>query len=85
MTVTGPGGYSHLTEGSETLSGLMPGAYTVVAEPVSGNGQSYQPTQSSQSVTVAEGPTAATSPASLLADLSTPPPEIPAPSDPSSN
>ena len=60
VTVTGPGGYSHLTEGSETLSGLMPGAYTVAAEPVSGNGQSYQPGQSLQSVTVAEGATAAT-------------------------
>ena len=59
VTVTGPGGYSHLTEGSETLSELMPGAYTVAAEPVSGNGQSYQPAQSFQSVTVAEGPTAA--------------------------
>jgi CARDB/Peptidase M66 len=60
VTVTGPGGYSHLTGGSETLSGLMPGAYTVAAEPVSGNGQSYQPAQSFQSVTVAEGATAAT-------------------------
>jgi peptidase M66-like protein len=60
VTVTGPGGYSHLTEGSETLSGLMPGAYTVAAEPVSGNGQNYQPAQSFQSVTVTEGATAAT-------------------------
>jgi hypothetical protein len=60
VTVTGPGGYSHLTEGSETLSELMPGAYSVAAEPVSGNGQNYQPAQSLQSVTVAEGSTAAT-------------------------
>ena len=60
VTVTGPGGYSHLTEASETLSGLMPGAYTVAAAPVSGTGQSYQPGQSLQSVTVAEGATAAT-------------------------
>ena len=60
VTVTGPGGYSHLTEGSETLSGLVPGAYTVAAEPVSGNGQSYQPVQSLQSVTVGQGATAAT-------------------------
>jgi hypothetical protein len=60
VTVTGPGGYSHLTEGSETLSGLVPGAYAVAAAPVSGNGQSYQPGQSLQSVTVAEGATAAT-------------------------
>ena len=60
MTVTGPGGYSHLTEASETLSGLTPGAYAVAADPVSSNGQSYQPGQSLQSVTVAEGATAAT-------------------------
>jgi hypothetical protein len=60
VTVTGPGGYSHLTEASETLSGLMPGAYSLAAEPVSGNGQNYQPAQSFQSVTVAEGATAAT-------------------------
>jgi hypothetical protein len=60
VTVTGPGGYSHLAEGSETLSGLIPGAYAVAAEPVSGNGQNYQPAQSLQSVTVAEGATAAT-------------------------
>ena len=60
VTVTGPGGYSHLTEGSETLSGLTPGAYTVAAEPVSGNGQSYQPAQPFQSVSVGQGVTAAT-------------------------
>jgi len=60
VTVTGPGGYSHFTGGSETLSGLMPGAYTVAAESVSGNGQGYQPAQRLQSVTVGQGATAAT-------------------------
>ena len=35
VTVTGPGDYSHVADGSETLSGLTPGAYTVAAEPVS--------------------------------------------------
>jgi hypothetical protein len=60
ITVTGPGGYSHLTQGSETLSGLTPGAYTVAAESVSDNGQSYQPAQSIQSVTVGQSATAAT-------------------------
>jgi CARDB protein/peptidase M66-like protein len=60
VTVTGPGGYSHLTQESETLSGLTPGAYTVTAEPVSGNGQSYQPAQNSQAVTVGQSSTAAT-------------------------
>ena len=60
VTVTGPGGYSHVAEGSETLSGLTPGAYTVEAEPVTSNGQNYSPTQSVQSVTVGQSTTAVT-------------------------
>jgi hypothetical protein len=39
------------------LSGLTPGAYTVAANMVSGGGQSYQPAQSSQSVSVGGGAT----------------------------
>jgi peptidase M66-like protein len=60
VTVTGPGNYSHETAGSETLSGLTPGSYTVAAEPVTSDGESYTPVQSTQTVTVAESPTAAT-------------------------
>ena len=43
VTVTGPGNYSHETAGSETLSGLTPGSYTVAAEPVTSDGESYTP------------------------------------------
>ncbi|MEP6687356.1 MAG: M66 family metalloprotease, partial [Gemmatimonadales bacterium] len=60
VTVTGPGSYTHVTSGSETLSGLTPGAYLVAAEPVSSNGQSYAPDLSSQTVTVGGSDTAAT-------------------------
>ena len=60
VTVTGPANYSHVADGSETLSGLTPGAYTVAAEPVNSNGQSYAPVQSSQTVTVGLSTTAVT-------------------------
>lgn len=60
ITITGPGGYSHASEGSETLSGLTPGAYTVAADPVTSNGQSFAPTQSVQSITVEQSATAVT-------------------------
>jgi hypothetical protein len=62
VTVTGPGGYTHPVVASETLSGLMPGAYTVAADAVSSSGQSYQPNQSTQSVNVG----GSTSPVSAL-------------------
>jgi hypothetical protein len=60
VTVTGPGGYSHESVGSETLSGLTPGAYTVAADPVSSSGQSYAPAQSFQTVTVGQSAAAVT-------------------------
>ncbi len=60
VTVTGPGGYAHAAGGSETLSGLVPGAYTIAADPVSSNGQSYAPAQNVQSVTVEQSVTATT-------------------------
>lgn len=59
VTVTGPGGYTHAIVGSETLPGLAPGSYTVTAQTVAADGQAYQPSQSSQSVTVADGSTPA--------------------------
>jgi hypothetical protein len=52
ITVTGPSGYSRDVSASETLTGLLPGGYTVVASAVSSGGQSYQPAVPSQSVTV---------------------------------
>ena len=59
VTVTGPGGYAHDVATSETLSGLMPGMYAVVAAAVDAGGQSYQPAMASQSVTVGSGATTA--------------------------
>jgi hypothetical protein len=59
VTVTGPRGYSHEVAESETLAGLMPGAYTVAAAVVSSGGFAYRPAQPSQSVTVTEGAAAA--------------------------
>jgi hypothetical protein len=59
VTVTGPGGYTRDLGGTETLSELTPGSYTVTAEAVSSNGQSYEPSQATQSVAVGEGATPA--------------------------
>jgi predicted phage tail protein len=59
VTVTGPGGYTRDLGGTETLSGLTPGSYTVTAEAVSSSGQSYEPSQATQSIAVAEGATPA--------------------------
>ncbi len=59
VTVTGPGGYRHDLGASETLPGLTPGGYAVAAEAVSSGGQSYEPAQASQSITVVEGSTPA--------------------------
>jgi hypothetical protein len=52
ITVTGPSGYSRDVSASETLAGLLPGGYTVVASAVTSSGQSYQPSVPSQTVTV---------------------------------
>ncbi len=57
VTVTGPGGFSETLTGSQTLTGLEPGAYQVVASPVADAGFSYQFT-TPLSPTVANGGTA---------------------------
>jgi hypothetical protein len=59
ITVTGPSGYSRDVSASETLTGLLPGGYTVVAGAVSSGGQSYQPAAPSQTVTVSASPATA--------------------------
>ncbi|HUR94078.1 MAG TPA: hypothetical protein VMY76_05815 [Gemmatimonadales bacterium] len=59
ITVVGPNGYTHALAGSETLSGLAPGGYTVSAQIVSAGAQAYQPAQNTQSVTVSDGGTPA--------------------------
>jgi hypothetical protein len=59
VTVSGPGGYTRELATSDTLSGLTPGAYTVAAAVVSSGGFAYRPAQAEQSVSVIEGPGAA--------------------------
>lgn len=52
ITLTGPGGFSHVMTGSGTVDGLTPGTYTVSASAVSTAGGAYAPTAASQSVSV---------------------------------
>jgi hypothetical protein len=59
VTVTGPDGYAHDLSASETLNGLAPGSYTVVADVVSSGGQSYQATVPTQTVAVSASTTTA--------------------------
>ncbi|MCB9505273.1 MAG: hypothetical protein H6692_03930 [Gemmatimonadales bacterium] len=61
ITVTGPGGYSSAVTSSTTLSGLVPGSYTITAAAVSAGGGSYAPTPTTQSATVSAGSTASRS------------------------
>jgi hypothetical protein len=59
VSITGPGAFSRSVTGTETLSNLTPGAYTLSASTVTVGGSAYAPTPSSQSVTVSEGDTPA--------------------------
>jgi len=57
VTVTGPALYSHHLTGSETLSALGTGAYSVVSVAVSSGGVTYNPSATTQSATIAGGST----------------------------
>jgi len=59
VTVSGPGGYSSNQAGSASLTNLTPGSYTVTAAAVSNAGTGYDPSPSTQSVTVASSAAAA--------------------------
>ncbi|MGH7509980.1 MAG: zinc-dependent metalloprotease family protein [Gemmatimonadales bacterium] len=52
VTVSGPGGYSQPVSGSQTLSPLTPGTYTVAASNVTVNATTYSGSPSSQTVFV---------------------------------
>lgn len=52
LTVTGPGGFSRTVAASSTLTDLAAGDYTVAAAAVDGGSVSYEPAQTSQTVTV---------------------------------
>ncbi|MEZ4457620.1 MAG: hypothetical protein R2882_13895 [Gemmatimonadales bacterium] len=52
VEVSGPGGYRHNVATTETLTGLVPGTYTVQATEVVAEGDIYQPAPVSQSAVV---------------------------------
>ena len=56
VTVSGPGGYTHQTTASETLTGLGAGQYTLTALPVTDGTDQYSPAPASQVTAV--GPVA---------------------------
>ncbi len=58
ITVTGPSGYSQAVTATTTLTGLVPGAYTVASTTVTASSTLYSPSSASQAVTVAAGATA---------------------------
>ena len=61
VIVTGPGGFSRELVASTTLTGLLPGSYTITAQPVAANGTQYAGTPSTQQASVgAATPAAAT-------------------------
>jgi len=60
VQVTGPASYSRSLTATETLSGLTPGAYSVVATPVTSSTYDFAPATAQQPVTVVAGATATT-------------------------
>ncbi len=59
IAVAGPGGYTHAISGTETLSGLAPGAYSVTISDVTADGLVYGSDQNLRYATVTAGATAA--------------------------
>lgn len=57
VQVSGPSGYLSSVPGTQTLSNLTPGQYTVAASPLLVAGATWSPTPPSQSVAVASGAT----------------------------
>jgi hypothetical protein len=59
VAIAGPAGYTHNLSGTETLSGLAPGAYSVTISDVTADGLVYGSDQNLRYATVAAGATAA--------------------------
>ncbi|MEP6780326.1 MAG: hypothetical protein ABJC26_10580 [Gemmatimonadaceae bacterium] len=59
VQITGPGSYSRALTATETLSGLTPGAYAIVASSVNTATYDFAPGVAQQSATVVAGETAA--------------------------
>lgn len=55
VTVSGPNGYSRQLTGSQLLSGLTPGSYSIIASSVTSTCATYSPSPPSQTVTVMAG------------------------------
>lgn len=58
ITVTGPGSYSKAVTATQTLTGLVPGSYTVTAASVTAGGTTYAPSPATRTVTVTASLTA---------------------------
>ena len=59
VQITGPSGYNQQLTGTQTISPLPPGTYTVTASEVASNLTTHTPAPASQTVTVTAGGTAA--------------------------
>lgn len=57
VRVTGPSGYQRDLSGSQTLTGLAPGSYSLTAAPVTVGGVTYTPSPLAQSAVVTAGAT----------------------------
>jgi len=58
VRVTGPGSYQQDLAGSQNLTGLASGSYTVSAGAVTSGGVTYQPAPATQTVSIAAGASA---------------------------
>lgn len=61
VAIAGPAGYAMLLSGSQTLSGLAAGGYTITSGSVSSGGMTYAPQLPQQSVTLSGGAATAAS------------------------
>ena len=68
VTIAGPGGFSQQISTTQSITGLLPGAYTIAATSVSAGGFGYAPITANQTATVVAGATASASVAYLSAD-----------------
>ena len=55
ITVTGPNGFSNNLTGTQVISSVAPGSYTITAAPVGGSCTTYTPVPLTQTVTVING------------------------------
>lgn len=61
VTVTGPNSFAQALGGTQTLTQLVPGSYTITAAPVTATAGTYTPTPASKTMALTAGQDAATS------------------------